>query len=215
MPLIIDPNAWRTKAMAFVTRSHRHLWGKNNEDPQAFLFTRGLKNQFLKDHLVGWNKFGQNRPKKNWGFKTDPGADEKLVLARGIVVPFIIDKTLTSVFIQSYEYPFTPFLLPGSRCPTLVLGKTNHPVVVVQNLLDGLFLFQETGNTLCVMIHLFDDPNLESSLNTMIKNGRRVSVFSCEKSGENDVKAVLEGLPSHCFQPYHSKEELKDQCLKH
>lgn len=215
MPLLTDPSAWRTKAMAFVTRSHRHLWGKNNEDPQAFLFTRGLKNQFLKDLLAGWNKFGQNRPLKNWGFRTDPGTDEKFYLAPGIVVPFIVQKTLISVILQPYETSFTPFLVPGSQCPTMVLGQKNRPVAVVQDLFDGLFLFQETGGSHCVMIHLFPDETLKTALDAMVKSGRSVSVFSVETSGCMAGKTDLNGLPDHCFHTYLSKEELKAQCLMH
>nr|NJM03660.1 hypothetical protein [Desulfobacula sp.] len=67
-PSSFNPEAWRKKAGAFVIRCHHHLFGKNNEDPLAYLFTRGIKNEFAKKMLLGWNKFSQERPKENWGF---------------------------------------------------------------------------------------------------------------------------------------------------
>ena len=38
-----DPVLWKQKARSFVTRSHHHLWGKNNEDPQVLLFQQNMR----------------------------------------------------------------------------------------------------------------------------------------------------------------------------
>jgi len=51
--------------VAFVTRCHQHLFGKNNEDPLAYLFRQGIKNEFAKQMLMGWNKYSQERPMEN------------------------------------------------------------------------------------------------------------------------------------------------------
>ncbi len=150
---------WIQKAMAFVTRSHRHLWGKNNEEPLAFLFEHGLKNSFAKQMLLGWNKFGQNRPLKNWGVnpETTGGEDtlEKLFLPAGIVVPYIIEQRLQSVFIHPFEPSVNErtILIPGSQTSSLILGQPSSSVFLIQDILDGLFLFQEIQDGACIIIH--------------------------------------------------------------
>lgn len=141
-------SVWTQKAMAFVTRSHRHLWGKNNEDPLAFLFLKGLKNDFSKSLLLGWNKFGQYRPRENWGLETGG----KLFLTPGIVVPYIVDKTLLSVFVHDDKNTISR-MVEGSRSPTLVSGDIQHPVLFMFDLFDGLFLAQEAKDTHLLIIH--------------------------------------------------------------
>ncbi|MBU1195829.1 MAG: hypothetical protein KKE62_00790 [Proteobacteria bacterium] len=153
---MFDHSLWLKKARAFVTRSHRHLWGKNNEDPQAFLFTRGLKNAFIKQQLIGWNKFAQERPAINWGDMTATGTDKKLFLPAGIVIPYIKDKQLLSVFIHPYDdeaHDKKTTLLPGSLSSTLILGENKNQIIRVENIFEGLLLFQEQQPSVCVMIH--------------------------------------------------------------
>lgn len=146
---------WLSKAMAFVTRSHRHLWGKNNEDPLAFLFKRGLKNDFAKKMLLGWNKFGQNRPAENWGLDPADFKEGKLFLPHGIVFPYIFNKKLVSVFILSYENQNPKaYMVPGSLTRTIVLGDLSSPdVIVVKDLFKGLYQFQEAEGKTRILIH--------------------------------------------------------------
>lgn len=202
--------------MAFVVRSHRHLWGKNNEDPQAFLFTRGLKNQFIKDRLIGWNKFGQTRSIQNWGIETNFKTDEKLFLPSGIVIPFIVEKELRSIFIHPYDENKRnkTTIVPGSWTSTLVLGEKKEKIAVIQNIFDGLFLFQELKDTCCVMIHPDLDLSLDFHLTAMIKNADAVLILSSEKKEFSVKKNLFPDVPGHCFYAYHSREEAKEYCLR-
>lgn len=156
-PSSFDAVAWRKKAGAFVIRCHHHLFGKNNGDPLAYLFTRGIKNEFAKQLLLGWNKFSQERPGENWGFGPGP---EKMVLQKGLVIPYIVEKELKSVFIYAYEEagPKNTFMVPGSAFTCMILenepgqaGKV--PPVLVHDLMQGLLLFQEKKETDCIIIH--------------------------------------------------------------
>jgi hypothetical protein len=207
---------WKKKAMAFVIRSHRHLWGKNNEDPQAFLFTRGLKNQFIKDALIGWNKFGQARPIQNWGIETNFKTDKKLFLPSGIVIPFIVEKELRSIFIHPYDESKgnKTTIVPGSWTPTLVLGEKKEKIVIIQNIFDGLFLFQELKDTCCVMIYPDPDIPLDIHLNAMVNTADAVLILSSEKKEFTVKKTLFSDVPDHCFYTYHSQEEAKEQCLR-
>ncbi|MCP3872446.1 MAG: hypothetical protein GY699_04725 [Desulfobacteraceae bacterium] len=211
--------AWGKKAIAFVTRSHRHLWGKNNEDPLSYLFTRGLKNQFVKDTLIGWNKFGQKRPLKNWGLELDSQSDKKLFLASGIVIPFIVKKQLKSVFIHTFNENQinTTTIVPGSLIPTMMLGssleKTQKKIVFINDIIDGLFLFQEAKGDCCVMIHPDPDMALANHFKSIIKQAERAIIFSSKKKETVINKTLFPDLADQRFFTYQLKEELKESYL--
>lgn len=146
---------WQQKAMAFVTRSHQHLFGKNNEDPLAFLFNKGLKNDFIKKIHLGWNKYGSNRPAENWGLDPADFKEGKLFLPDGIVFPYIMNKKLISVFILPYEPEgSTAFMVPGSLTRTIVLGSSSGSnVEIIKNLFEGLYKYQEADENAHLLIH--------------------------------------------------------------
>lgn len=222
---IFDDTVWKQKAMAFVIRSHRHLWGKNNEDPLAFLFNRGLTNQFAKEGLLGWNKFGQKRSAENWGQTpgdNNPSEKERnLFLPSGIVVPFIVEQQLKSIFIHEFGTDETAktTMVPGSSTPTMLLrekgNKKIERIAVVHHVFDGLFLFQESQQTCCVLIH----PDLSLPVNhrykTLIRNTNSVYFFSADKTQDDWFRREFTDLPNPCFSGYQSKEELKTLYLGH
>lgn len=139
----LDFSTWQRKAMAFSTRAHRHLWGKNNEDPLAFIFCQGLGNEFAKSLYLGWNKFGQERPFQNWGLS----GQGKFTLPAGIVFPHIVNKDLRAVFIISMEDPRSIFLVPGSEPGPVVLEnfetKGAKKEFKTRDIIQGLVLFQD------------------------------------------------------------------------
>ncbi len=148
-----DPQVWKRKAMAFSIRSHRHLWGKNNEDPLVFLFRQGLTNEFSKQIYLGWNKFGQERPYKGWGINKD-GSGGSFLIPAGIVFPYIIDKELQSVFILSMDDPKSVFILPGSSPSPVILGNPDKKTLSADNIIKGLCMLQENPDSCCVKINL-------------------------------------------------------------
>jgi len=138
---------WEQRAMAFVTRSFRQLWGKNNEEMLARLFNQGLSNPFARTRLLGWNKHGQARKPEPWGMA--PTDDiPALLLPQGLVVPYIVDKRLRKITIVGKE---TVEVQGGSQEP-MVLGTDVKVIALVQDCMDGLFLFQEKGENLSVII---------------------------------------------------------------
>lgn len=209
---LFDHSIWTQKARAFVTRSHRHLWGKNNEDPQAFLFTRGFKNAFIKKQMLGWNKFSQERPAKNWGDKTAGESGKKLFLPSGIVIPYIKEKQLLSVFIHPYDKAENTTLLPGNLSPTILLGDNKNRILILQNLFDGLFLFQELNQTTCVMIHPDINLPMETALKKLIEKAGRLFICSANKTEDHTNRRVFSAVPDNCFHTYSTKEQLIKTC---
>ncbi len=185
-PVCFDTHAWRKKASAFVTRCHHHLFGKNNEDPLAYLFTQGIKNEFAKQMMIGWNKFSQERPMENWGFGPGP---EKLLLQKGLVIPYIVEKELKSVFIHSFDDDSgkNTGMVPGSAHSCMILqnkagrsgyGKKEMPVLV-HDLMQGLFLFQEIlfqkkKESNCIIIHPDPETPLDEIVKSMVNPEKRI-----------------------------------------
>jgi len=149
-----DPVLWKQKARSFVTRSHHHLWGKNNEDPQVFLFEQDLTNRFIKQMHLGWNKHGQERTPEKWGLETQDNDQQKapFLLPPGIVFPYIVEKELRAVWIHPLDPAGSWFMVPGSANTPLRLGSPQNPIKVVDGLFEGLRLFQGQQDTLCVEI---------------------------------------------------------------
>ncbi len=134
----MDSQLWKKKAMAFAIRTHRHLWGKNNEDPLAFLFNQGLSNEFAKSIYLGWNKFGQERQYEKWGINRDGG----FIIPPGLVFPNIVEKQLLSVFIIPMDGSRV-FILPGSDLPPITLGSPNREdLMETRDMIQGLLFFQ-------------------------------------------------------------------------
>jgi hypothetical protein len=161
-PHLKDPALWKQKAMGFVTRAHRHLWGKNNEDPQVFLFRQDLTNQFVKQMHLGWNKHGQERTLEKWGLgdpkeitksENDP-LQGSFILPPGIVFPYIVEKELRAVWIHPLDPAGAPFMVPGSSEAPIRLGSMAHSLTKVEGLFEGLRLFQARQKDLCVEIRV-------------------------------------------------------------
>jgi hypothetical protein len=134
---------WKRKAMAFAVRSHRHLWGKNNEDPLSFLYIKGICVDLAKSLYLGWNKFGQKRPLAGWGLQ---GKGDFLI-PPGLVFPYIREKELLAILIVSMTSSHDPTLLPGSFTGPFVLGPEGGAPKYTHDLLQGLVLIQENPDT--------------------------------------------------------------------
>ncbi|MCG8530472.1 MAG: hypothetical protein MI749_07405 [Desulfovibrionales bacterium] len=104
---------WTRKAQAFVIRAHRHLWGKNNELPLVFLYENGLTHDFAKKMILGWNKFGQDRPRDGWGL-AQSGSEKTFHLPPGLVIPRIDDQNLLGIIILPMEGQGLAYQVPGS-----------------------------------------------------------------------------------------------------
>ncbi len=151
MVAVIDSGAWKQKAMAFVTRCHRHLWGKNNEDPLVFLYHQGLTHDFIRRMHLGWNKHAQQRDLTKWGLPDAADDLSRFLLPAGIVLPCIKDKNLQSVAILPMKSGCPPCLVPGS-CQDIILGDGTRPPVLCDDIFTGLLMLQASGTP--VRLHL-------------------------------------------------------------
>ena len=145
---------WKQKAMAFVTRTHRHLWGKNSEDPLVFLFRQGFSNDFIKQMHLGWNKHGQERDLGKWGLALPGDPPPLYFLPSGIVFPYILDRELLSVVIVPMDTPDRPILLPGSERSAICLGPEPVLRFEPEDLLRALRKYQNSKEEQGVAVHM-------------------------------------------------------------
>ena len=144
MLAVIDAGVWKQKAMAFVTRCHRHLWGKNNEDPLVFLYHQGLTHDFIRRMHLGWNKHPQQRDLTKWGLSDPEDGLSRFQLPPGIALPCIVNKNLQSVAILPMTSDGPPCLIPGSR-HDIILGDGRQPPVLCDDVFTGLRMLQASG----------------------------------------------------------------------
>lgn len=139
-----DPTLWKRKAMAFAVRSHRHLWGKNNEDPLSFLYLKGISVDLAKSLYLGWNKFGQKRSLAGWGLK----GEGDFFIPAGVVFPYIREKELLALFIIPMDPPHAAVKLPGSDPCSICIGPAGKAdAKTTQDLLQGFVLLQDHPGT--------------------------------------------------------------------
>ena len=145
---------WKQKARAFVTRTHRHLWGKNNEDPLVFLFRQGFSNDFIKQMHLGWNKHGQERDLGKWGLDRPGEPASRYFFPAGIVFPYIIDRDLLSVVVIPMDPQARPVLLPGSSRTAVSLGPEPFARFMPTDFFQALKTFQDSNGETGVVLDL-------------------------------------------------------------
>lgn len=153
------PNTiWKNKAISFVVRTRQDLWGKHNEDILAWFFLEGFNNTFIRDMLLGWNKFAKNRPSKAWGLPDEclsQGIHQgKFILPPGIVIPHIVNKDLRKILIYDHLNKDSKRCVPvpGSSSDPIILGDSRTNVAVFSNIIHGLFIYQELKKDVTIII---------------------------------------------------------------
>lgn len=181
---------WQEKAVAFVIRAQRELWGKRNEDPMVWFFKNGFKNQFIKNLLIGWNRHNKVRSSESWNL--DPTCTEaglppgKLLFPEGLVIPYIVDKSLKKLTIFKFnsESPDKIHVITGSCQISMILGNPKKTVAVIEDVMDGLYLHQEAGEKLCVLIPHKLDTSPDLAANKLLEKAETILFCSKQSSAE-------------------------------
>ncbi|MFH1155606.1 MAG: hypothetical protein V1793_17510 [Pseudomonadota bacterium] len=200
----VDPQLWNQKAVAFAVRSHRQLWGRNNEDPLAWIFQHGFKNAFMKQMMVGWNKHDQSRDPQDWGLpqalESDPDRtgeqNQRLFLPAGLVIPWIRDKELLKITVYRHQAPDpgNGQMIQGSLPSAMILGNPGPRVAVVPHIMDGLWLCQEAGDNLCVVIPQAPEISLDATVMALIRDASNLMLL-CRKESSGIWQGFLDDLP--------------------
>lgn len=185
---------WKEKAVAFVIRAQRELWGKRNEDIMVWFYENGFKNQFIKDLLIGWNRHSKVRSAESWSLDqsiTEAGlAPGKLLFPEGLVIPYIVDKNLkkVTIFKHNSDSPDKTHVIMGSCQVSMILGDKKKTVAVVEDIMDGLYLHQEAGEKLCVMIPHKLDTSPDPAANKLLGKAESI-LFCCKESSDKGISS--------------------------
>ena len=137
----VDLELWKNKAVAAAVKAEKMLWGKHNEDIQAWMYEAGFALETIRNAHLGWQVRNTMRPGKSWGLE----GCEKIHLPEGITLPVIRDKRLQRLVIYRMDQGHAGqyHTVEGSaRIPLALPGKKSHQILVAREM-DALLLHQE------------------------------------------------------------------------
>lgn len=188
-------NTWKHKTFSFLVRSRQELWGKKNEDIMAWFFLQGLSNKFVNESLLGWNRHAMIRPVAAWHLpENEPHSDSsgKFSLPPGIVIPDLEGQEIVKLLIFNHQSPGPDslFTLPGSATRAMIWGNGGHHTLVVFNAIHALFLAQELGDRLTVILpdHRGHAPDTRTL--SLLSRTRDITICSEDPFQERDRRIL-------------------------
>jgi len=154
------PEEWIKKCSAFVDWAYGQLL--DNASMRSYLrFKRGMSEESVRAHRIGWNPSGLNRGRDFWGLpeKLKPdGTKQTIWLPQGIVIPYFVDGILQRARIRRLDRNGnTPekgpayAIVSGSTSAAMIPEKSSQVLVVVESEFDAILLDQEAGH-LCGVV---------------------------------------------------------------
>lgn len=154
---------WREKAMKFAQWALDQIF--ENKDALDYLVSRGLHEDTIIDHRLGWNPGGEReqdlyRARESWGLHpvlNDKGVKQPLWLPRGWVTPFfdargeIIKIRIRRADPLKFNKKMRYYFVPGGE-PFTTMVYPDRPVhIVVESDLDAYLVSQEIGDLVGVV----------------------------------------------------------------
>jgi len=141
------PKLWAEKAAKMVTWAHNQLL--DNKDQMAYLVGRGIREDTVKVHRLGWMPKDMWRPRESWGLDTIKkanGQKKRLWIPGGILIPLLDGDRVLRIRIRRPEGEPRFYALPGSDMRFMVLRPGNRAYVILEAELDALLVDQEAGD---------------------------------------------------------------------
>ncbi len=155
--VIPPPEKWRDRATAVVQKAQQYLWGKQGMQALEYLHKRGLTNETIKQHQLGYIPFGEHgRWFKDsldlWGLAAEDTPDgEGIWLPEGILIPWWINGSIWKLNIRRLNG-----LRKGDAKYIQVTGSqeglfnadtidANMPVVLTESEFDAMIAAQESA----------------------------------------------------------------------
>ncbi len=136
---------WQEKAEKLVAWAQEKL--DDNTDLLQWLDERGITRKMAQAYRLGWNP-GENgkdiyRARKAWGlpeFRKSNGKLKALWIPIGLIIPYIIDRTIHRIRIRRPEGEPRYYVIPGSSMNTMILEPDRRAFVVVESELDAILI---------------------------------------------------------------------------
>lgn len=138
--------AWRDKALAFITWAHEKLMA-DDARLRWLEAERGISIETARAARLGINPTTIYRERSTWGIEAD-GDKTRFVLPAGLVIPAFRGSEVVRVRVRLDEpKPDEPRyrVIKGSSSEPLIVGSMAGSVIVVESDLDALLVAQDTG----------------------------------------------------------------------
>lgn len=159
---ISEPSlAWQAKAAEFVKKSEQTLWSRPGAFALDRLRSRALSDATIQNARMGYNPTNLYEKRDAWGLPELEDSKrvkrDKLWLPRGLVIPWILDKTLWQVRIRRLNRDIEAgeglrikykALAPRGVIPLYNAGAISGstPVVLLEGEIDCLTVLQVAGD---------------------------------------------------------------------
>lgn len=150
------PETWAARARKFADYAHEQLFLPEAAAALAYLRGRGLTDDTIRAHHLGWNPKDYFRPRQAWGMpaeKKPNGQWRHLRLAMGWVIPTIVEGMVWRLKIRQTpeELRRNPeaakyLQVPGGCQRTWIIRPESRVFVLVETEFDALLVVQAAGD---------------------------------------------------------------------
>ena len=154
------PNeTWQNNAREYIRTCEEILWSGQGERARAYLHGRGLHDETLKHWRIGFNPADRWEDVKKWGLpeeRDDQGKLKKVWLAKGVVIPCLIDGIVWYVKTRRATDDPKYINVKGSR-PALygadTLAQADQSAVLTEGEFDALITWQALQHATAERFH--------------------------------------------------------------
>jgi hypothetical protein len=158
---LIPPNLrWQAHGRGHIARCAVLLYRPEGAKALTYLHHRGLSDETLRRHNIGFNPQQVVEPHAEWGLPTPEDEAKRVYLPRGITIPWLSGSALWRINVRR---PVTPAQIAGGQPKYLgPAGFANalfnadsldlhKPVVLVEGEIDALTVAQACGDTVAAV----------------------------------------------------------------
>jgi DNA primase len=151
------PELWTVKSAALVEYAEEQLWSEAGIDTVAYLQSRGLTEETIRRHHLGWNPKDEFQELTTWGLPkelNENGRERKLCVPAGIVIPAFHREKVVRIRVrkdslrEGEKNRYHAVKGHESRC--MIIGE-GPAWVIVESELDAMLLHQEAGDMVGVI----------------------------------------------------------------
>jgi len=145
------PEAWQTRAGAFLAEAVETLWAPRGEVMRAWLHEKkGLGDTTIRGASLGLNLADIYAPRAAWGLPAalkDDGTARLQWIPAGLVIPLLNGGAVHRLRVRRWADTGARYVVvSGSGNAPLVLSPERAAAVVVESELDAILLAQEVGD---------------------------------------------------------------------
>jgi hypothetical protein len=147
-----DPPAiWMKKAETILNNAQEKLWTAGGQATRSILSGKGLSDETIRRVGLGCNSIDIYRDRRGWGLPHEIRCDGKpklLWIPAGLLIPLQNQGGVVRLRIRRTDPGEGPryIIVSGSSVAPMIWGAEMKVLTVVESELDGLLVWQESGD---------------------------------------------------------------------